>query len=164
MASVAGSGATRVRSAVALVILLVVCLGAGWLGSQFPPGEWYSRLAKPSWTPPNWLFGPVWSVLYVAMAVAAWLVWRRLGIRGAAVPLAVFAVQLVLNAVWSWLFFGLHRPGLAFAELVLLWLAILLTLVVFWRRSTLAGALMLPYLAWVTYAASLNLGLWLLNT
>jgi len=146
-----------------LVISLVLCLGAGWLGSQFQPGEWYSRLAKPSWTPPNWLFGPVWSALYVAMAVAAWLVWRQAGLRGAAAPLAVFVVQLVLNAAWSWLFFGLHRPDLAFAEIALLWLAILATLVLFWRRKALAGTLILPYLAWVTYAASLNLGLWRLN-
>jgi len=146
-----------------LVISLVLCLGAGWLGSQFQPGEWYSRLAKPSWTPPNWLFGPVWSALYVAMAVAAWLVWRQAGLRGAAAPLAVFVVQLVLNAAWSWLFFGLHRPDLAFAEIALLWLAILATLVLFWRRNALAGTLILPYLAWVTYAASLNLGLWRLN-
>lgn len=153
----------RLRLVAGLVVSLLLCLGAGWLGSRFQPGEWYSRLAKPSWTPPNWLFGPVWSALYVAMAVAAWLVWKQAGLRGGAGPLAVFAVQLILNAAWSWLFFGLHRPGFAFAEIVLLWLAILATLVLFWRRNTLAGALMLPYLAWVTYAASLNFGLWRLN-
>jgi len=155
--------AGRLWTAFGLVVSLAVCFGAGWVGSRFQPGEWYAQLAKPSWTPPNWLFGPVWSALYVMMALAAWLVWRQDGCRRAAVPLTAFVLQLVLNAAWTWLFFGLHRPALAFAEIVLLWLAIAATLVLFWRRNAIAGVLMAPYLAWVSYAAALNLALWRLN-
>jgi benzodiazapine receptor len=153
----------RLRAVLGLAISLAVCFGAGWVGSRFQPGEWYEQLTKPSWNPPNWLFAPVWSALYAMMAVAAWLVWKRDGLRKGAIPLTVFVIQLVLNAAWTWLFFGLHRPALAFVEIVLLWLAILAALILFWRRSTLAGALMAPYLAWVTYAATLNFGLWRLN-
>jgi benzodiazapine receptor len=153
----------RFGTVLGLVVSLVVCFGAGWIGSRFQPGEWYAQLAKPSWNPPNWLFGPVWSALYLMMAVAAWLVWKRHGFRRAAVPLAAFVVQLVLNAAWTWLFFGMQQPGVAFAEIVVLWLAIAVTLVLFWKRNALAGALMAPYLAWVTFAAALNYALWRLN-
>jgi benzodiazapine receptor len=153
----------RLRAVLGLVISLALCFGAGWFGSRFEPGNWYAQLAKPSWNPPNWLFAPVWSTLYAMMAVAAWLVWRRDGLRKSAIPLTVFVIQLVLNAAWTWLFFGLHRPALAFAEIVLLWMAILATVVLFWRRHGLAGALMVPYLAWVTFAACLNFALWRLN-
>ncbi len=97
------------------------------------------------------------------MAVAAWLVWRRYGFSGAILPLKAFVVQLVLIAAWSWLFFGLHRPGLAFAEIVMLWIAILATLVLFWRLERLAGILLVPYLAWVSFATVLNYTLWQLN-
>jgi len=151
------------RELLGLAVSLALCFGAAWLGSQFTPGEWYGRLVKPPWTPPNWLFAPVWSVLYAMMAVAAWLVWKQQGFKKACVPLVVFALQLVLNATWSWLFFGLHRPDLAFADIVLLWAAILATLVLFSRRNTAAGALIAPYLAWVTFAAALNFALWRLN-
>jgi benzodiazapine receptor len=151
------------RTLPGLAVSLVVCFGAGWLGSRFTPGEWYGRLVKPSWTPPDWLFAPVWSALYAMMAVAAWLVWKQEGFKKASVPLAVFVLQLVLNAAWSWLFFGLHRPDLAFAEIVLLWAAILATLILFSRRNIAAGALIAPYLAWVAFAAALNFALWQLN-
>ena len=107
--------------------------------------NWYAGLVKPSWTPPGWLFGPVWSVLYLCMAVAAWLVWRK---GNALVPLAFFAVQLAFNVAWSWLFFGLHSPGAALIDIVLLWVAITATTIAFWRRSLVAGLLFLPYLAW----------------
>ncbi|MHB1038308.1 MAG: TspO/MBR family protein [Pirellulales bacterium] len=117
-------------------------------------------LTKPSWTPPGWLFGPVWSVLYLSMAVAAWLVWRK---GNAVMPLALFAVQLTFNAAWSWLFFGLHSPGMAFIDIVLLWAAIVATTIVFWRRSLVAGLLFVPYLAWVSFAGVLNFGIWRLN-
>ncbi len=149
-----------------LVILLALCLGAAAAGSAatVPRIEgWYATLAKPSWTPPNWVFGPVWTALYIAMAVAAWLVWRQKGWAGARVPLALFAVQLVLNVAWSWLFFGLKSPGLGLIEIVLLWIAIAGTLAVFWRRSVVAGLLLAPYLAWVTFAAALNYSIWQLN-
>ena len=119
------------------------------------------NLAKPSWTPPNWLFGPVWSCLYLGMAVAAWLVWRQ---GSGFLPMALFATQLLLNAAWSWLFFALHIPGVAFVEIVLLWAAIAATTIVFWRRSILAGLLFVPYWAWVSYASVLNFSIWRLNT
>jgi tryptophan-rich sensory protein len=154
------------REAVGLVVAIAVCFGAAALGSVFTARsipDWYATLAKPSWTPPGAVFGPVWTLLYLSMAVAAWLVWREQELAGKALPLGLFAVQLVLNAAWSVIFFGLQRPGAAFAEIVILWLAILATLVTFWRVSPVAGALLVPYQAWVTFAAALNFAIWRLN-
>jgi tryptophan-rich sensory protein len=148
---------------VALVLLLVLCFAVagvgGWATAPNIP-NWYAGLVKPSWTPPGWIFGPVWSVLYLCMAVAAWLAWRK---SDNVLPMILFAIQLALNAAWSWLFFGLQSPGLAFLDIVLLWIAIAGTTVVFWRRSPIAGMLFLPYLAWVSFAASLNFAIWRLN-
>jgi benzodiazapine receptor len=147
----------------ALVVLIVVCFAVGGLGGLATAPNiptWYAGLQKPSWTPPDSVFGPVWSALYLAMAVAAWLVWRK---GDAALPLTIFAVQLALNGAWSWLFFALHSLGAAFVDVVLLWAAIVATTVVFWRRSAAAGLLLLPYLAWVSFAAVLNLAIWRLN-
>jgi tryptophan-rich sensory protein len=147
----------------ALAVLLILCFavaGVGGLATAPSIPNWYAGLVKPSWTPPGWIFGPVWSVLYLSMAVAAWLVWRR---GDAVVPMTLFGIQLILNAAWSWLFFGLHSPGAAFIDIVLLWMAIAATTVVFWRRSTLAGVLFLPYLLWVSFAAVLNFAVWRLN-
>ena len=142
---------------------LLLCLSAAALGGWFMPGEWYAQLRKPAWNPPSWIFGPVWTALYTMMAVAAWLVWRRGGFPAQRKTLGLFLLQLLLNAAWSPLFFGLHHPALAFAEIVLLWLAILGTLFAFWKTHRGAGALLLPYLAWVTFAAVLNFTLWQLN-
>lgn len=152
------------RQAVGLVLWIVAAAAAGFVGSRFMPGEWYAELAKPSWNPPSAVFGPVWSTLYLMMGVAAWLVWRKVGWAGAPLALGLFALQLVLNALWSYLFFGLHQPALAFVDIVLLWLAILATTAAFWRVSTPAAVLLLPYLCWVTFAGALNLQLWRLNT
>jgi tryptophan-rich sensory protein len=157
---------TRVRQAVGLLVFLAVCFSAAALGgaATYPRIEgWYATLTKPSWTPPNGVFGPVWTLLYIAMAVAAWLVWRQKGARGARAPLVLFAVQLGLNVAWSWLFFGLMAPGLGAVDILLLWIAIVATLVAFWRRSIAAGLLLVPYLAWVTFAAALNFAIWRLN-
>jgi len=143
-----------------------MCFGAALSGSIFTTPSvptWYAGLVKPSWTPPNWVFGPVWSALYLMMAVAVWLVWRRGGFATAAIPLTLFLVQLGLNVAWSILFFGLHMPGLAFAEIVLLWFAILVTLIMFWRSNPIAGFLLVPYILWTTFAGALNLALWQLN-
>jgi benzodiazapine receptor len=137
---------------------------AAGFGSLFLPGEWYSQLAKPPWTPPNWVFGPVWSILYAFMAIAAWMVWKKAGFSGALPPLVCFIFQLILNAIWSWLFFGLQNPGLAFGEIAVLWLAILVTLIAFWKESPIAGTLLVPYLAWVSFAAVLNLSIWRMNS
>ena len=152
------------RSLVGFVIWLAVCFGAAAFGGRFSPGEWYSNLSKPSWTPPGYVFPPVWTFLYITMGTAAWLVWKKEGFSGRAVaPLTLFLVQLLLNAVWPWLFFGLHLPGLAFAELVLLWLVISVVLVTFFKQDTWAGALLVPYLLLVSFAAALNFSVWRLN-
>lgn len=145
-----------------LAVWIVLPLLAGAFGSQFQPGPWYAQLDKPAWNPPGWVFGPVWTTLYVLMGIAAWLVWDRHGAaaRGA---LTVFVVQLVFNAAWSWLFFGLQRPGLAFAGIVILWALIVWTVVLFWKARRTAGLLLLPYLAWVTFAAVLNFTIWRMN-
>jgi translocator protein len=153
--------------AVVLLGFVLVALAAGGLGSLATvpavPG-WYAGLAKPSWTPPSWLFGPVWTLLYLTMGVAAWLVWREAGgVRAAGLPLTIWLVQLALNALWSFLFFGLRQPGWAFVEVVVLWLAILATVAACWRISPTAGAVLLPYLLWVSYAAALNGALWWMN-
>jgi translocator protein len=154
---------SRLRAVLALGGWLVASFSAATLGAFFSPGEWYAALAKPSWNPPAWLFGPVWSALYTMMAVAAWLVWKRGGFAAQRTPLALFLVQLALNAAWSPLFFGLQWPGVAFAEILLLWLAILATLVTFLRVNQVAGWLLAPYLAWVSFAAVLNFTLWRMN-
>jgi tryptophan-rich sensory protein len=154
------------RSWLALFVLLVICFVAAGVGGAVTtpkiPG-WYATLVKPSWNPPNWIFGPVWSALYLSMAVAAWLVWRQGGLAGATMPLALFAVQLVLNVLWSCLFFGIQNPGLAFMEVLVLWAAIAATMVAFSFRSTVAGLLFVPYLAWVSFASMLNFVIWRLN-
>lgn len=143
---------------------LLLCYAVAFVASQFEVGAWYAQLEKPPWNPPSWVFGPVWTVLYTLMGVAAWIVWHRSGgVRFARVPLGLFLFQLVLNGLWSALFFGLHRPGLAFAEIVVLWGAILATTIAFWRRQSTAGLLLLPYLAWVTFAGVLNAAIWQLN-
>ena len=147
----------------ALAGWVTLCFGAASLGALFPPGEWYGSLRKPVWTPPAWVFGPMWTLLYLMMGVAAWMVWRRGGWRAQRLPLGCFLVQLALNAAWSPLFFGLHRPDLALADILFLWLAIAATLAAFWFRTRLAALLLLPYLAWVSFAALLNLALWQLN-
>ena len=154
------------QQAIGLVVAVAICFAAAGLGGLVTtpqiPG-WYAALAKPTWNPPAWIFGPVWSLLYLMMAVAAWLVWRQAGIAGAKLPLGLFAVQLILNSLWSVLFFGLHSPGGAAAEILLLWAAILATLITFWQRSKLAGGLLVPYLAWVSFATVLNVTIWRLN-
>jgi translocator protein len=132
-------------------------------GAIFRPGEWYSRLAKPRWRPPDWLFAPVWTLLYVMIALSGWLVWREKGLADAAVPLTVYAVQLVLNAAWSPIFFGLRRPGLAAIEIALLWASIVATILFFHPVSPAAAGLLGPYLVWVSFAAALNLSIWRRN-
>ncbi|MGV8075574.1 MAG: TspO/MBR family protein [Syntrophobacteraceae bacterium] len=154
----------KAKNALGLVGWLAVSFSAALIGSRYVPGEWYASLAKPSWNPPNAVFGPVWSVLYALMGVSAWLVWRRAGFTGAGRSvMGLFFVQLVLNALWSYLFFGLHRPDIAFFEIVVLWVAILVVVVLFWSVDRVAGVLMLPYLAWVGFASCLNFALWRLN-
>lgn len=149
--------------AAALVGFFVVVLAAASTGGIFRPGAWYASLNKPVWCPPNWLFAPAWAVLYVMIAISGWLVWRAAGFGGAAAALAIYALQLVLNAAWSGIFFGLQRMGLALVELALLWVSILATIIAFSAHDALAAWLLVPYLAWVTFAGGLNYALVSLN-
>jgi len=143
---------------------ILVCLVTGGLGGWVTAQsvtDWYPTLVKPSWNPPNWIFGPVWTALYLMMAVAAWLVWRSDGnIRGAMI---LFFSQLALNFAWSFLFFGARSPWLGLMDIAMLWLALIITVIAFFQKSAAAGLLMLPYLAWVSFAAILNLAIWRLN-
>lgn len=147
---------------------------AAWVGVCFLPaamslvvetGPWYASLNHPAWTPPSWVFGPVWTVLYLLMGVAAWRVWVKHGFahRPARVALTLFLVHLILNAAWTGLFFGLHLLTAAAIEIVILWAMILAVLVLFRRHDRVAGALLLPYLLWVTYAATLSIGFAAMN-
>ncbi len=144
----------------ALGAFFIVVFAVAASGAFFTPGDWYAALAKPSWNPPNWLFGPVWTVLYAMIAVSGWLVWQQEHNR---LALSLYAVQLVLNAAWSWLFFGRHAIGLALADIVLLLLAIVATIVLFWPLSRLAAGLLVPYALWVAFATALNAAIWRLN-
>ena len=125
--------------------------------------HFYGQLVRPGWAPPAWLFAPVWTLLYVLMAIAAWLVWRARGWRGAPAALGVYTSQLVANALWTWLFFVWHRGAWAFGEIILLWILIVATMALFWRVSRLAAVLLLPYVTWVTFAAALTYAIWALN-
>jgi translocator protein len=147
---------------IGLVAWVAISFLPALVGRFFQPGAWYASLAQPAWAPPDWVFAPVWTVLYFTMGVAVWLVWKERGFT-ARTALAIYFVQLALNAVWSWIFFGLQRPGLAAIEIVTLWLAIIATIVAFWQIRPLAGALLLPYAGWVTFAAALNMAIWQMN-
>lgn len=157
---------TRGQQAVAFAVCVLACFVTSALGAlaSVNAGSFYAELARPSWSPPGWLFGPVWSVLFLFMAIAAWLVWRAPQRPPAKrTAFGLFASQLVANALWSWLFFGWRLGAIAFVEVLVLWLLIACTLVSFWRISRPAGWLMLPYLLWVTFASVLNWSLWQLN-
>jgi len=150
-----------------LLASLAAVLAAGGIGSLATMKAiptWYRGLAKPSFNPPNWLFGPAWTLLYLLMAVAAFLVWKQgFGAPGVKLALAVFLVQLVLNALWSILFFGMRSPLAGLVDIAVLWLTILATIVLFFRVSTAAGILLLPYITWVSFAAVLNAAILRLN-
>ncbi|MBN2078812.1 MAG: tryptophan-rich sensory protein [Spirochaetes bacterium] len=157
----------RVRDIVALIICLAIPFLAGAMGGFFTAPAiptWYADLAKPAFNPPGWVFGPAWSALYAMMGVALYLVWRR-GLKQPGVKRSAifFAAQMALNAAWPFLFFGLRNPGIALVEIVILWVMILLTLLAFLRVSRTAGLLLVPYLAWVSFAAVLNFAIWRLN-
>jgi translocator protein len=147
----------------ALAGFAAACFAAAMSGGIFRPGEWYESIAKPSWRPPNWLFGPAWLVLFCLIAVAAWRVWRIAGFDGASLAMAIFFVQLVLNAAWSAFFFGLRRPDWAFYNLVALWLSIAAMIAAYAPIDQTAAWMMVPYLAWVTFAGVLNRTIWRMN-
>lgn len=154
---------SRRRDVPALVGWIVLTFLASATGAFVSTGGWYAALVKPSWNPPGWLFGPVWTLLYTMMAVAAWQVWREGGWKTQKRALSLYLAQWALNALWTPLFFGLHRPGLAFVEILALDMAVLGTLAVFWGVKRLAGALLVPYALWVGFATVLNYTIWRLN-
>jgi len=154
------------KSLAVFVVFVLLSFSAAAIGSfstRSGTRDWYPTLRKPSWTPPDRVFGPVWTVLYVCIATAGFLVWRNAPAGGATLPMVFFAVQLLLNAAWSWVFFGLRQPGWALAELTLLWLAIAATTLVFFRICFWSGLLFVPYLLWVTFAGVLNFAIWRAN-
>lgn len=159
--------ATAKRSIVALAVSVLIAFLAATIGSiaSVRAATFYGQqLVQPDWAPPAYVFGPVWTVLYALMAAAAWLVWRTAGsFMAARWALTLYLVQLVANALWSWLFFAWHRGGLALGELGLLWLLIAATVLAFWRIRRLAAVLLLPYWTWVTFAGFLNYAIWQLN-
>ncbi|MBU6301482.1 MAG: tryptophan-rich sensory protein [Verrucomicrobia bacterium] len=154
---------SRPLQALALAGWVALCFAAAATAAFVSKDGWYQALAKPSWNPPSRVFAPVWTTLYFLMAVSAWLVWRQGGWRGQARALGAFLVQWALNALWTPLFFGLHRPDLAMLDIAALWIALALTLALFWKVSRLAAALLVPYLGWVGFAAALNFAIWRLN-
>jgi benzodiazapine receptor len=154
--------ATQVVALVIAVACTFLAAAAGSIASV-SAGSFYAQLARPAWAPPGWLFGPAWSVLYTLMAVAVWLVWRAVGFPRATLAVCLYAVQLAANALWSWLFFAWRLGAAAFIEVIVLWALILATTLVFRRISRMAAWLLVPYLAWVTFAAALTLDTWLRN-
>ncbi len=152
------------RSLIALLAWLSLCfLVALFAASVTDPGAWYEQLDKPAWTPPEWVFPPVWTLLYTLMGVAAWMVWEHRGRSPVTGALGLFVVQLLLNGAWSLLFFGQHAIVAALVDILLLWAALLATVIAFLRIRPAAGILLLPYLAWVSYAAALNAAIVVLN-
>ncbi len=156
---------SRARQTLGLLIALALCFGTSAIGAiaSLQAKSFYASLTQPSWAPPGWVFGPVWTTLFALMAISAWLVWRRGGVLANKTALMLFMIQLALNALWSWLFFAWHLGGAAFIELLILWGLIAATTAYFWKADKLAGALMLPYLSWVGFAGFLNYALWQLN-
>lgn len=155
------------RDIIKLIVSIVACQGAGIIGSLFTTTAiptWYAGLQKPFFTPPNWVFAPAWTTLYMLMAVAAFLIWRKgLDQKGVRFALIIFLIQLVLNTLWSIVFFGLESPFYGIMVIIALWIAIFLTMIKFFKLSTIAGVLLTPYIGWVSFAAVLNVAIWMLN-
>lgn len=156
---------TRNNQLVGLALWIGLSIVAALLGgmASMNAGEFYMQLHRPSWAPPGWLFGPVWSLLYLMMAFSAWLVWREVGFKHGCLPLTLYLLQLAFNIAWSWLFFVLQSGLCAFFDVVVLCGMLLATLIAFWRVHALAGLLLLPYLAWVSFATALTFAVWQLN-
>jgi len=147
---------------ISFLLFLAMVAMAALVGTQFAPGPWYFALRKPSWTPANWLFGPVWTILYLAIAYAGWSVWRAKAVS-VTKPMLLWLLQLLLNGLWSWLFFGLHRPDLAFIDIAALFVAIGCFIVSANKVSPVAAWLFVPYALWVGFASALNLAIWRMN-
>jgi translocator protein len=151
---------------ISLIISFAICMAAAAVGGLLTARaieEWYRGLRKPSWNPPDWAFGPVWTILYILMAISAWLVYSEGGLNEQLVPLSIFGIQLVLNVVWSGIFFYKRKILGGLVEVICLWAAILATIIAFWGASTIAALLLIPYIAWVSIASYLNYTIWRLN-
>ena len=156
---------TKSRQVIGLTGWLLISFSAGAVGSidSVESRTFFGQLSRPEWAPPAWLFAPAWTVLYILMGISAWLVWRVRGLRPALSALSLFIIQLAVNALWTWIFFAWKQGAMAFVEILVLWVLILCTIIAFWRIRPLAGVLMVPYLAWVTYASALTFMVWSLN-
>jgi len=156
---------SKLKQVIGLLVWLAISFVASGIGAMasIRAAPFYGQLVQPSWAPPSSVFGPVWTLLYALMGIAAWLVWRADSLRATRAALSLFLAQLAVNALWTWLFFAWSLGALAFADIVLLWLLVVATLVSFWRIRPLAGALLVPYLLWVSFAAALNFSIWQLN-
>jgi benzodiazapine receptor len=156
----------KIAAILKLIIVCILCLSVGWIGSLFTDSVsvWYQNLNKPVFNPPGWIFAPVWTVLYIMMGISAYLIWQK-GVpkRKVKIALIFFTVQLLLNAIWTPLFFGLNSPFAAFVDIIFLWLAILTTIVLFYKLSRAAAFLLIPYILWVTFAAVLNFSIMVMN-
>lgn len=151
---------------ISFVIFILLCFVIQLVGGFWTKETvltWYPKLAKPSWTPPDWVFGPVWFCLYMMIAVSGWLIYRAENSRQRTIALVLYGVQLALNFIWSFLFFSLRSPTLGIVDIILLCVLIILTIIKAWPVSRLASLLLIPYLIWVSYAATLNIGIWFLN-
>ncbi len=154
------------RSYFKLIISVLVCLGAGFVGSLFTTPRidtWYANLQKPSFNPPNWLFGPVWTLLFILMGIALFLVWNKGNNPGVRAAIFMFAIQLLFNMLWSIVFFGMRSPLGGIFVIIILWILIAITIILFYRNSFAASVLLLPYLLWVSFATILNFAIYLLN-
>jgi len=154
------------KSIFPLLISILITLSAGFIGSFFTTSSittWYAFINKPFFSPPNWLFAPVWTLLYILMGISAFLIWKKRDNLKTKQALISYGIQLVLNTLWSIIFFGMHNPGLAFLEIIILWLFILITLIKFYKINKTAGLLFIPYLLWVSFASILNYAIWILN-
>ena len=161
---VEGTPARHWPSLVLFILVVMLAAGLGGFFTRSGVAEWYPSLSKPAWTPPGWVFGPVWTSLYASMALAAWLVWLRRDRKPVFGAMVAFSCQLILNAVWPALFFGLRSPVAAFVEIALLWGVIVATVALFWRIRPVAAVLLIPYGLWVTFAAGLNFAIMRLNS
>ncbi len=156
----------KATAIISLLVFFILCFAAAGIGSWFTAqsvNSWYTGITKPSWTPPNWLFGPVWTTLYVLMAISGWLIWRLRGEFDVRLILTIFIIQLILNVAWSGIFFGAQKIGLGAIEVVILWLTILAYIILSWPLSRVASLLFAPYLLWVGYASALNISIYFLN-
>lgn len=158
---------SKISEFLILFVSIIICQLAGVIGSIFTTSaipRWYAGINKPSFNPPNWVFAPVWTTLFLLMGISLYLVWRKgLNEKDIKIAVAVFVFQLILNALWSFLFFGLESPFAAFIEIIFLWIAILASIILFFRISWVAGALLIPYILWVSFASVLNFAIWRLN-